>query len=320
MGFNHLERFVHSCKILPTLHLMPQRLSLNGMVLCFYTAYLFRLPSINSAKTIQNYSSQLKSTWSKIGILITEFDESMRRDIIKGAQKLLPAKPDMRPAFLLPHYFLRNIFLYPGTISQVRLRAAVIWGFFGMFRFSTYAKLGIQNLFIVDKIGMEHRIKTGSTAELTYYFVEKKALGFYFHFPAKYHPIGYAFFCRLSNISKFWSKFCPVEILIHLSRWGLVANSIFPSHSLKSKTLSNYLRYIARRSLLSNNNFTPHSLRIGGHTFYSIKNMDPDFVHFLGRRAISRACQLYYRANAYDNLVRLNMFFRSIGSQHILQR
>ena len=104
--------------------------ALNGMVLCFYTAYLFRLPSINSAKTIQNYSSQLKSTWSKIGILITEFDESMRRDIIKGAQKLLPAKPDMRPAFLLPHYFLRNIFLYPGTISQVRLRAAVIWGFF----------------------------------------------------------------------------------------------------------------------------------------------------------------------------------------------
>ena len=41
--------------------LVPQRLSLNGMVLCFYTAYLFRLTSINSAKTIQNYSSQLKS-------------------------------------------------------------------------------------------------------------------------------------------------------------------------------------------------------------------------------------------------------------------
>ena len=64
---------------------------------------------------------------------------------------------------------------------------------------------------------------------------------------------------------------------------------------------------------MSDNNFTPHSLKIEGHTFYSIKNIDPDFVNFLGRRAISRACQLYYRANAYDNLVRLNMFFRSIG-------
>ena len=66
--------------------------------------------------------------------------------------------------------------------------------------------------------------------------------------------------------------------------------------------------------------FTPHSLRIGGHTFFSIKNMDPDFLHFLGHRSISRICQLYYRANAYDNLKRLHMFFLSIRNQHILTR
>ena len=178
---------------------MLQQLSMNGMVLRFYTAYLFRLTSINSSKTIQNYSTQLKSAESKIGIQITEFDDSMRRDIIKGAQKMLPAKPEMRPAFLLPHYFLRNIFLHPGTYPQIRLKAAVIWGFLGMFRFSTYAKLGIHNLVVVGVNGREHHIKTGTTAELTHYFVEKKALGFYFQFPAKYHPIGYAFFCKLSD-------------------------------------------------------------------------------------------------------------------------
>ena len=51
-----------------------------------------------------------------------------------------------------------------------------------------------------------------------------------------------------------------------------------------------------------------------------MKNMNPDFVHFLGRRAISRVCQLYYRANAYDNIIRLGLFFESIAPQHILTR
>ena len=83
--------------------------------------------------------------------------------------------------------------------------------------------------------------------------------------------------------------------------------------------MNDYLRFIARNAgSLDRHKFTPHSLRIGGHTFYAIKNMDADFLHFLGRRAISRVCQLYYRANAYDNVIRLNMFLRSISGQHIL--
>ena len=320
VSFNHLERFISSCKVLPSVQLLPQQLSLNGLVLCFYTAYLFRLKSINSSKTIANYSTQLKSAWSKIGVTTTEFDDSVRLDIIKGAKKLLPAKPDMRPAFLLPHYFLKNVFRYPATSTQLRLKAAVILGFLGMFRFSTYEKLGIHNLIIVGKNGTEHRLKTGSIEELSTHFVEKAALGFYVHFPDKYHPLGYAFFCKLTNISAFWSDFCPVKILMQLCPNGLLHRNIFPKQTVNSAILSNYLRHIGRRSLVSSGKFTPHSLRIGGHTFYSIKNMDADFVHFLGRRAISRACQLYYRANAFDNIVRLNMFFSSISSHHILQR
>ena len=320
VSFNHLERFVASCQGLPQLRFRPQQLSLNGMVLCFYTAYLFRLTTINSANTISNYSSQLKSAWSKIGLTITDFDDSVRGDIIKGARRLLPAKPDTRPAFLLPHYFATPVFAAPQTISQLRLKAAVTWGFLGMFRFATYEKLGIDNLVVVGKNPVEHRLKTGSLAELTYYFTDNAALGFYFHFPDKYHPLAYAFFCNLGGISAFWSKYCPVQILFHLSRAGILSKNIFPRKTFKSALLSNYLRFIGPRSIVMQNKFTPHSLRIGGHTFYSIKNMDPDFVHFLGRRAISRACQLYYRANAYDNVVRLDMFFRSISSQHILQR
>ena len=52
MGFNHLERFVHSCKILPTLNFKPQRSSLNGMVLYLYTANI----SSTLDKFSKNYS------------------------------------------------------------------------------------------------------------------------------------------------------------------------------------------------------------------------------------------------------------------------
>ena len=115
-----------SCAIPPIIQYIPRQLSLNGITLCFFTAYLFRLPSINSAKTIENYSGQLKAAWAKIGLMITEFDESVRRDIIKGAQRLMPTKPDTRPAFLLPHYSLHPMFISPTSSSHMLLKAAVI--------------------------------------------------------------------------------------------------------------------------------------------------------------------------------------------------
>ena len=188
-----------------------------------------------------------------------------------------------------------------------------------MFRFSTYEKLGIQNLVIVGRNAIEYQIE--SPEEITFYFSQKNAVGFYFRFSDKYHPLAFAFFCRLSNVSKFWSQFCPVTILMQLNQRRLLTTNIFPKTTIKTEVLSNFLRFIARRvGGLAGNRFTPHSLRIGGHTFYSFKNMDIDFVHFLGRRAITKACQLYYRANAFDNIIRLDMFFRSITSKHILLR
>ena len=189
-----------------------------------------------------------------------------------------------------------------------------------MFRFATYAKLGLHNLTIVGMDGREYRIKNGSRTELDYYFTRCRAIGFYFQFPDKYHPVAHAFFCKLSGVSEFWAQYCPVSILLELASRKLLTTKIFPPAVISTGILDGYLRFIARnQGCLGGHKFTPHSLRIGGHTFFSIKNIDADFLHFLGRRAISRVCQLYYRARAYDNLVRLNMFFRSICAHHILQ-
>ena len=321
IGINHFQKFLSSCVGMPLLHFIPDQISFSAMLLCFYVGYLFRLPSINSASTIISYASNLRSAWLKMGVLQTDFDSSVFRDMKKGVKRLLPNKPDTRPAFLLPHYHIPQIFLTPMTSSHILFKTAVIWGFFGMFRFATYQKLGVHNLIVVGKNGAEHNIISGSYNELSYYFLRCGAIGFYFRFSAKYHPIAYAFFCSLGHISGFWAKFCPVKALLTASRNGLLQDCIFPPKIVTSANLGNFLRFVGgKRRLGSAYQFTPHSLRIGGHTFFSIKNMNSDFLHFLARRAVSRVSQLYYRANAHDNIVRLDMFFTRLGRQHILVR
>ena len=123
--------------------------------------------------------------------------------MIRGAKRLRPKKPDTRPAFLLPHYQLPYIFERPLTSTQFLLKVAVLWGFMGMFRFATYAKLGVHNLVIVGGDGRTFVVESGSFDEINYYFTTRGAVGFYFQFDDKYHPIAHAFFCRLSDVSAF---------------------------------------------------------------------------------------------------------------------
>ena len=63
---NHFKRFISSCKILPFVRYIPNQLTQHEMILGFFTAYLYKLPSIRSARTIANYSSQLKAAWEKM--------------------------------------------------------------------------------------------------------------------------------------------------------------------------------------------------------------------------------------------------------------
>ena len=99
------------------------------MILCFYTAYLFRLPTITSATTIANYAHRIRSAWGKMGITLTDFDQSVLRDVLKGAKRLLPRQPDKRPAFLLPNYSLPRTFERPLSATQLIMKAVVTFGF-----------------------------------------------------------------------------------------------------------------------------------------------------------------------------------------------
>ena len=133
--------------------------------------------------------------------------------------------------------------------------------------------------------------------------------GFYFSFSAKCHPNARAYYCTLYNYPNPWSTLCPIMVLRHLGTSGLLfTGPLFPQERLTSKALGAYMTFLAR----STTPFTPRSLRIGGHTFFSVQNMHEDFVQFLGRRSINRTSQLYYRARAADNIVRLSMFFNRL--------
>ena len=53
----------------------------------------------------------------------------------------------------------------------------------------------------------------------------------------------------------------------------------------------------------------PQSLRIGGHTYYTVYSLGSDFRDFLARRKVKGATLTYYRASPALNLYKLREFF-----------
>ena len=106
-----------------------------------------------------------------------------------------------------------------------------------------------------------------------------------------------------------------MTVLQHLGINGLLfSGPLFPKPAMSSQILGSYMTLLAQSSRI----FTPHSLRIGGHTFFSVQNMHEDFVQFLGRRSINKTSQLYYRARAADNILRLSLFFQRLTSEPVV--
>ena len=56
-------------------------------------------------------------------------------------------------------------------------------------------------------------------------------------------------------------------------------------------------------------NIKPHSLRIGGHTYYTVYGLDAGFRDYLARRKVNKATQTYYRASPYLTIYKLRQFF-----------
>ena len=307
-GQKHFNSFALQKLGFSFMPLSSDKISLKALLLCFFVAHLYLHRRKYKFSTIRNYVGHVRARWAAAGSELSPFDQMVIKRVFRGLRALRPKQVDGRVAFLLPHYNLPKLFTCPFSLDHLLFKAAVIFGFFGMFRFSTFGKLTAQCIVLIDVLGREFDFS--EACPLLY---SSKLAGFYFKFASKCHPRGRAYFCLLSDLNQPWSALCPVSVLRLLGSNRLLrAGQIFQPTRVSSRTLGAYMSFLA----CSRNRFTPHSLRIGGHTFFSIQNMHEDFVQFLGPRAVTKTSQLYYRARAADNILRLRIFlneYQNVG-------
>ena len=87
---------------------------------------------------------------------------------------------------------------------------------------------------------------------------------------------------------------------------------IFPS-GLSPDTLCPYLMSLAGEGRLSVDIrlLKTHSLRIGGHTYFTAMGMIRDLTDYLGRRKVARCSLRYYRSSPRLT-ISIRRFFRSV--------
>ena len=147
-----------------------------------------------------------------------------------------------------------------------------------------------------------------------------RLLGFVFTFSPKYTSsdgrVTSAYFCHICDVVPRLAIHCPACALVALLRRGLLcfpSRPVFDPNFFSPAALTSYLHLLSNRHLNdSPYHFKPHSLRIGGHTFYTMKGMSADLRDFLARRVINRCSLRYFRASPVGILQALRAFYASL--------
>ena len=134
--------------------------------------------------------------------------------------------------------------------------------------------------------------------------------GFYVSFKSKTQLDAKAYFPNLSDCAKRYQVMCPV------TEWAKdVEKGYFKRRFLlkvgKGKTLTSYLKEMVNDDL----KVSPHALRIGGRTWYLSKNMEKQFVDYLGTWACPEASARYYRASPDAVLQKLHNFYMYLNDR-----
>ena len=173
-----------------------EKISLKGLLLCFFIAHLFRQPQNLRYTTIRNYVGHVRAVWTQQGCDLPLFDKRVITRVLRGVRALRPTEFDGRVAFLLPHLKLPTIFTHPHSLDHLLFKAAVIFGFLGMFRFSSFDKVIAPRIVLVDVSGREF---TFTQARLSL-LMSQRLTGFYFSFSSKCHPNARAYYCALHRL------------------------------------------------------------------------------------------------------------------------
>ena len=150
-----------------------------------------------------------------------------------------------------------------------------------MLRFSIIAKVKPASIILVTASGRQLLLLHLPVTEAR--DMDRKFIGFYFCFRGKSNPIGdppqAAYFPKLSDIAASFIPFCPLHLLgqMHARGFFLKAhNRIFPK-TLKADDLCSFMMYLAGGGRISVDLalIKSHSLRIGGHTYFTAMGMSP---------------------------------------------
>ena len=303
-GEKHLQKFLEKFPKIPGVPFPKKNPSLSELTLCFFAAYLCTKQSIKSAATIKSYVRHAKNYWIELGCAPELLKSETLSRVLKGISRSKPKKRDQRPAFLLPHYNFPLVFRHPTSEECCVQSAAIIFGFFGMLRFHVFVQLHVNSLVLVDIHGREHKTRGLPHAKQKVLIFWDKIIGFYFDVKDKYHPVARVYFAKLADTRPMWKPICPLRALKVLFVYDLLEVKPFVKRKLSEAKLILAMKIIDR----NDRDFKTHSLRIGAHTFFVTYGLPEDFVDFLGRRKVSRASSLYYRASARLTIFKLRRF------------
>ena len=317
-GQRRWEKFTATHPVIPMYPFPQKMLQEYELALAFYAAYLALQPTITRGSTVAAYLSHVRAGWRQAGCHKIYLSSEFVAYVTRGIHRALPAKPDSRQAFLLLACHLPRRFLHPPTAPSFLLKLATILGFFGMLRFNVIAKIKPASIILVAASGRQTLLLHEPVTDA--HNMDSRFIGFYFRFRGKSNPIGdppqAAYFPKLSDIGTSFIPFCPLHLLsqMHARGFFLKAHKKILPDAFKADDLCSYMMYLAGGGRISVNLalIKSHSLRIGGHTFFTAMGMAPDLTDYLGRRKVPRASLRYFRAHPSLTLTAIRCFFMSI--------
>ena len=150
--------------------------------------------------------------------------------------------------------------------------------------------------------------------------ITKDYIGFYFRFRGKSTPTGdppqMAYCPKICDFDEQFKQFCPVALIseMHARGYFLRMHRKLMTIVLTPKSLCEYIVSLAGRGLtpVQTALIKTHSLRIGGHTYFTAMGMTPDLTNYLGRRKVRESSLRYFRASARLTLSAYRTFFTTV--------
>ena len=196
--------------------------------------------------------------------------------------------------------------------------AAYLLGFPGMLRVSSITLLKPLAIILVAASGRQTLLTRTPFAAA--FGLCRQYIGFFYRFRGKSTPVGgppqAAYFPKICDIDPAFAQFCPLLLLGKMRARSMLLHPrplLFPS-GFNPDTLCPYLMFLAGEGRLSVDIrlLKTHSLRIGGHTYFTAMGMVRDLTDYLGRRKVARCSLRYYRSSPRLTISAIRRFFRSV--------